>query len=533
MKMKLLFVSDFFKSNLIGGAELNDDVLIEHLKSNGFEVEKVNSSALTEEQIIENDSFIISNFVGLSDRKKEILKLKKYIIYEHDHKYLKTRDPSSFPDFKAPASDIVYRDFYDKAHKVVVLSEICKDVIEKNLDIDNVYNIGCSLWSDSKLDFIQELSDNAAEKKEKYCIINSSNPIKGTREAVEYCRQKGLDFDLVGPLPENELLKKISEYKYFIFFPQVLETLSRVVVEAKMLGCKVLTRAGLIGAASEEWFGLSGVELIDKIREQKKNALNKFVEFLTVDDSITVILNCYRRPEYLQEQIDAIRSQTIKPHQIWIWVNHHEDNEGVDFESLNVDRVIKNDYNWKFFGRFAGAMLAKTKYVAMFDDDTIPGDKWFENCLETMGNTEGILGGAGVRLREDKYYGHTRYGWSSQNDEIVEVDLVGHAWFFKKEWLKYIWMEEPLTWENGEDIHFSYTAQKYGDVRTYCPPHPASRYELFSSLKGMELGTDKKATSSARNHGVFYAQRDSCVKNAILNGWKPVYIKDQEGKQDD
>ena len=163
----------------------------------------------------------------------------------------------------------------------------------------------------------------------------------------------------------------------------------------------------------------------------------------------------------------------------------------------------------------------------MFDDDTIPGKDWFKNCLETMCTNEGILGGAGVRLSEPKYFGHTRYGWSSRNPEPVEVDLVGHAWFYKKEWLKYMWQEEPLTWENGEDIHFSYVSQKYGNIKTWCPPHPQENFEMFSSLKGMEMGTDNKATSSSRNHGVFYAQRDACVKNAILHGWRPVYMREK------
>ena len=85
---------------------------------------------------------------------------------------------------------------------------------------------------------------------------------------------------------------------------------------------------------------------------------------------ITVILNCYRRPQYLPEQIAAIRNQTKKPVQIWLWVNYHEDNKDFNFSNLNVDRVIKNDYNWKYYGRFAAAMLADTKYVALFDDDT-------------------------------------------------------------------------------------------------------------------------------------------------------------------
>ena len=84
-------------------------------------------------------------------------------------------------------------------------------------------------------------------------------------------------------------------------------------------------------------------------------------------------------------------------------------------------------------------------------------------------------------------------------------------------------MEKPFTWENGEDIQFSYMAQKYGGVMTYCPPHPESDIEMHSSLHGYEMGVDKKASSNSRNHLVFYAQRDACVKNAIINGWKPIF----------
>lgn len=522
---RIIFIADLFKSDLIGGAELNDDVLINHLNKNGYEVECIRSDIVNEEIILKNDLFIISNFINLSERNKQILMLKKYIIYEHDHKYIKSRNPSIYPNFIAPPGQIINRDFYAKAHRVVVLSKICKDIIEQNLNINNVHNIGCSLWSDKKLNFIESLIKQKTEKNDKYCIINSSNNIKGTIPAERYCKLNNLDYELIGPLSENALLQEISKYKYFVFFPQVIETLSRIVVEAKMLNCKILTKTNMIGAASEEWFGLSGLELLAKIRSKKEEALNKFVEFLSEDKEITVILNCYRRPEYLQEQIEAIRNQTTKPYQIWLWINYHEDNGDIDFTQFDVDRIIKNNHNWKFYGRFAAALLAQTKYIAMFDDDTIPGKKWFDNCLKTIEEKRGILGGIGVLLKEEQYYGHDRVGWSSQNEEIVEVDLVGHAWFFEREWLKFLWMEKPFTWENGEDIQFSYTAQKYGGIKTYVPPHPINQKELHSSLKGYEMGVDSKATSNARHHGVFYAQRDACVKNAIIDGWRPVYIR--------
>jgi hypothetical protein len=234
-------------------------------------------------------------------------------------------------------------------------------------------------------------------------------------------------------------------------------------------------------------------------------------------------LNCYRRPEYLQEQIQAIREQTVQPEQIWVWVNHHPDNDGFDFESLNVDRIIHNNYNWKFYGRFSAALLAQTKFVALFDDDTIPGSEWFENCLTTYQSHPGILGGVGVQLKEERYYGHHRVGWSNPNEEVEEVDLVGHAWFLPRTSVVDLWREVPYCWDNGEDIQLSYLAQKYSQTKTYVPPHPRTNPQMFSSTKGMEYGVDSKATSSPANHQVFYTERDNCVRNAIANGWTPLY----------
>ena len=54
----------------------------------------------------------------------------------------------------------------------------------------------------------------------------------------------------------------------------------------------------------------------------------------------------------------------------------------------------------------------------------------------------------------------------------MPVDLVGHAWFLKKPMLRFMWAEEPVSWENGEDIHLSYMALKHGGLGTYVPAHP-------------------------------------------------------------
>lgn len=276
--MKVLFIADFFLEKVVGGAELNDDVLISGLESKGVDVKRITCTDLTEEDVIVNDLFIVANFSSLSERLKNMLMLKKYVIYEHDHKYISTRDPSNYVDFNVPKDKIINKKFYEKAHAVVVLSKICKDIIEDTLNLDNVYSIGCSLWTEEKLNFIQSLC-KTTKTKENF-IINSQNPIKGSTQAAQFCKQSNLKFDLIGPCPHKELLEKMSEYNNFIFAPQVLETMSRVVVESKMLGCNVFTNRSLIGACYEDWYSLNGEELINKMRQKKIDAINLFFGIL-------------------------------------------------------------------------------------------------------------------------------------------------------------------------------------------------------------------------------------------------------------
>jgi len=243
--------------------------------------------------------------------------------------------------------------------------------------------------------------------------------------------------------------------------------------------------------------------------------------------SITVILNCYRRPQNLEEQILAIRNQSIRPKEIWLWNNYYydtakylEDNPKT-FDGIDI--VIDSSKNFKYHGRFTLGLLSNSDYLAYFDDDTIPGTNWFENCINSDKVVPGIYGGAGVVLLSRNYMHHIRVGWPSKNDNITEVDLVGHAWFFKRKYLNYLWSETPFSFDNGEDIQFSYLAQKHG-VKTYCPPHPKGQLNLWSSLKAYELGDDPVASSNGKGmpYPQFCKERDDCVEEALKRGWKTI-----------
>ncbi|MDX9802836.1 MAG: glycosyltransferase [Sulfurimonas sp.] len=239
---------------------------------------------------------------------------------------------------------------------------------------------------------------------------------------------------------------------------------------------------------------------------------------------ISVILNMYRRPYNLKKQLDAVKAQsvTVRPENIHVWYNN-----GDIPQNYPEDREIKTytcSWNTKFWGRFLPALLCRTEYVAVFDDDVFPAEDWLRNCLDTIQRPEtcGILGGSGILLPGKKgYRPHRKVGWNGlHSDKAEEVDLVGHAWFFRKEWAKYMWMEPPVTWDNGEDILFSYLAQKYGGIKTFVPPHPENNRKLWCTDENMSTVSGSDAAASFIGNTGHYGERDRCVDECRKNGWR-------------
>ena len=213
---------------------------------------------------------------------------------------------------------------------------------------------------------------------------------------------------------------------------------------------------------------------------------------------VTVILNGYKRKKQLDEQLSSLKNQTIKPDNIMLWYNYPGDDEFVNYDIMTEIPTAYSNVNLGVWARFAYALNAETKYICIFDDDTIPGTKWLENCLTTMKTHRGLLGTVGLLYTipqppnpNSSYFEHyVRFGWPHNNTRVQEVDLVGHSWFFERDWLSVYWRElpDPKYKTCGEDMHFSYMIQKYLGLKTYVPPHPADDKEMWGSLKGSEYG---------------------------------------------
>jgi len=390
MSDKIIYVSDFFDTDVQGGAELNDAELISMFSEINYDVIKIRSHEVTNSFLKENSDsfFIISNFANLKINCKNYIKDLKYIIYEHDHKYLKKRNPSFYKDFKAPRHEIVNYFFYKNAQKIICQSSYHEKILKNNLNLKNVSNISGNLWSIKTLEKIRKFSKN---KKEEKCSILDSNIIhKNTSGAIKYCFNKKLEYELIKG-PYIEFLNSMSKNNKFVFFPKSPETLSRIVVEARMLGCSAVVNQ-MIGASYEEWFKLKGEDLIDYM-------LNKRIEIFNVIEKIicntskpkkrplvSIITTFYKAEEFLEGLVENLTSQTIFNDCEWVVIDSGSPGKEKNIMNKyckiypNIQYVRYEDKFHPTIGHNIAMGLCNSKYItwAMIDDRKSP------DCLEAL-----------------------------------------------------------------------------------------------------------------------------------------------------
>lgn len=221
--------------------------------------------------------------------------------------------------------------------------------------------------------------------------------------------------------------------------------------------------------------------------------------------SVTFILSGFKRPYTLRQQYEAIKSQTVQDFEIMLWINLVSDDIKFDEDIVNSCQSFISNSNYGVWGRFTAALNARTKYICVIDDDTIPGKKWLENCFNTLKTHDGVLSTRGALMNKghDHQYplpnSYTPIGWCSKNETVTRVDMGCHSWFFDKVCLKAFFAEAPNVFPPrfGEDMHLSYAVKKHFGMNTYIPPHPENDVDLWGSLPDTagKYGEDEAAVS--------------------------------------
>ena len=280
LNKKIIAVSDAFSDQFQGGAELTLESILETAPEEVIRVQ----SAKVDKDLIErhsDDFWIFGNFSQIS-RELLVSFVKrgiKYSVFEYDYKYCKFRSPDIHKlaekkdcDCHAQRHGKEVGLFLYKSALLWWMSDAQKAFYEEKFNfLKNHKNSETlsSTFSERDTLFMRSLHKLNKPKTKEYIVLNSEFPIKNTAGCINVAKENNLEYKLVSGLPRNELLRLLSESEGLIFLPIGNDTCPRLVIEAKLLGCKLLLN-DKVQHASEEWFTKTPLEIFDYLDSRKK-----------------------------------------------------------------------------------------------------------------------------------------------------------------------------------------------------------------------------------------------------------------------
>ena len=241
-----------------------------------------------------------------------------------------------------------------------------------------------------------------------------------------------------------------------------------------------------------------------------------------MSNEYNVVIGVYAGVNLISKIIEAVDKQTIKPKSITLWAHKHPDKPFVTYDYTNSADVIFCTNNYGVYPRFAVGLFGTTDRVMIFDDDTIPGPKWAENCFNTLDivGHDAILGARGVTIDKDgREIGS--FGNDRNTTEITEVDLVGHCWFVNRKHIIEMFKDPPFNPMNGEDICLSANSQITYGCKTYVPAQPNNNPDIKGSIRPI-LGAQPGRLSTTLGPATHLGDRAEVAKHYIGKGWKLV-----------
>lgn len=313
----VVFVSDMFVSDYVGGAELTSEALI---KSSPLKIHKLKSADVTMDLLQKGHKkyWIFGNFSALNrELIPTICANMQYSVIEFDYKYCKYRSPEKHFDAERQHCDCENSEngklisaFFYGAKTLWWMSELQQEHYKKLFPFLNERNnvVLSSVFDDETLAKINILRMKNLPKK-GWIVIGSPSWIKGTDDAVKWCETNNLEYEVVWDIKYDDLLEKLAASEGLAFFPKGRDTCPRVVIEAKLLGCKLAINEN-VQHKDEFWF--SSKDMLDtesylyKNREWFWNGIKADIDYRPTISGYTTTKDCISQDYPFVESITSM-----------------------------------------------------------------------------------------------------------------------------------------------------------------------------------------------------------------------------------
>ena len=302
---EIIFVADVFAEEYQGGAELTSQALLD---SSPFLVQNIKCRDLTYDllQKYHDRYWVFGNFASLDfEMIPTIVANLSYSVLEYDYKYCKWRSPEKHAFVEKKDCDCcndingkLVSAFLYGAQSLFWMSErqmeryhsIFPFLSEKpNTVISSVF--GEEFWLARKI-----LEDRYKDIERKgWIVLGSASWIKGREAAEEWCKKNDKEYEVVWGLPYDEMLERLAQAEGLVYLPPGGDTCPRMVIEAKLLGCKIHINDN-VEHASEPWFDTDDEfdteAYLYAARELFWNSIKAAMEWNPKLSGYTTTLNC-------------------------------------------------------------------------------------------------------------------------------------------------------------------------------------------------------------------------------------------------
>ena len=312
---KIVFVSDFFADQIVGGAELTTQALIEACP---FEYIKINSKDVTIETLTtyQHCFWIFGNFGKFNIRLiPSLVGNIRYAVIEYDYKFCKYRSVELHKEqtgeecdcAEDPQGKMISAFFYG-AEQLFWMSSLQEQrYIERFPFLEGKGRVLGSVFDKAdlrKLEFLR-----GGHRVGPWLVQDSKSWIKGTEDAIAWCDKTERPYETFADLSRTDLLNKMYNAKGLCFLPRGGDTCPRVVIEAKILGCELKIN-GNVQMASEAWFSHgtpeSMIEHLKSLPDRFWDDINRKMDITSTIGAYTTTYNCISLGYPFEESIQSL-----------------------------------------------------------------------------------------------------------------------------------------------------------------------------------------------------------------------------------
>src|SRR6056300_33310 len=228
---------------------------------------------------------------------------------------------------------------------------------------------------------------------------------------------------------------------------------------------------------------------------------------------ITTVLTVTDRLEYLQSQLESIKNQTVSSEIFIHW------NNDTEYELEYPSVIYRNQHkSTPLYSRFINSINITTPYVFICDDDTLPGKKYLEKCLEFSKNKDVCIVSCGMNFNEGetKYNVNKRIRQSEFLKVPTQVNMGGQGYFLKTELLRKYCNYKTHSTLSGEDIHLGFVCYKE-NIPIYVLDKDENDKDTWQDLTLGKRGDDEKAQWKYPTHKPV---RDKLMEIYTSMGWQ-------------